>query len=676
MSFRGEKYPAGVLIAYYLTLAAFFVASFFPHYRVWGISWWAYFPLWIRFGLLALGAVAPFVADRLIDKLLAGRDDITSKMYLWLVGGFAVTMTALFYLLRARTHFLGDGYTLLSLLGSENPFIKPRNLGGTIFQYWIFKLIGGGGEDTALLAYQIVSFGAGVLFLVIVIWSAAKLLPNRLNRLLFVLAVSSGGYMLLFFGYVENYSLFSVAVFTYAVLILLISSDRVNRLWIVPVQITAVFLHIFGVALVPATLYILMSGTRMSNSVNQLKWPVKIGLGLFATIAAFAVFFYAYSQSFFFRLSLLPILENEFTVEGYTLFSINHLLDLASLILILIPGIAIGLLAVIRLRRHDLPRFNWFPAAALTIGGTLGTALIFSPGLGMPRDWDLFAFTGVPLVLFLVILMISWCPALVDSRRALFLTVVLSSLALFSRAAVISSPDCAVAATIDYISLDRLKSASARFLVIQHFDLLGDKQTLIRLKSNWDTDLMTKAMERETVDLMNEGRMAEALPKLRRFVAIRPNTYSAWDHLGQYFCLTGQLDSALEYLRIANGLNPYNAGVLCNIGIVCGRLNRLDEARDYFEESLRTDSMFAPAIQGLVRTYREQGDTTRYLAFLKRIAARPSPPLAIWDELIGHYLRTGRNNDAADALRQGIAKGLDTAHARSILELYPQLRSR
>ena len=175
---------------------------------------------------------------------------------------------------------------------------------------------------------------------------------------------------------------------------------------------------------------------------------------------------------------------------------------------------------------------------------------------------------------------------------------------------------------------------------------------------------------------MKEGRTAEALPKLRRLAFIWPNSYAAWEHLGQYFYLTGQLDSALEYLQIADGMNPYNDGVLYNVGIAYGRSGRFDEARDYFEQSLRIDSMSANAIEGLIRTYREQGDTPRYLALLHRVAARLSPPPVIWDELIGYYLQTGQNQEAADVFKQGIAKGLDTAHARTILELYPQLRSR
>ncbi|RKX25477.1 MAG: hypothetical protein DRP47_09750, partial [Candidatus Zixiibacteriota bacterium] len=42
----------------------------------------------------------------------------------------------LFYFFRARTHFLGDGYTILSLLAADNPLVKGRELGAAYAHIW------------------------------------------------------------------------------------------------------------------------------------------------------------------------------------------------------------------------------------------------------------------------------------------------------------------------------------------------------------------------------------------------------------------------------------------------------------------------------------------------------------------------------------------------------------
>ncbi|MCK4461804.1 MAG: hypothetical protein KAW46_08355 [candidate division Zixibacteria bacterium] len=54
---------AAIYGAYYLTLVAFLVASYFPEHRVWGFNWWAYYPSWVPWGLFGLGVIAPIIVQ-------------------------------------------------------------------------------------------------------------------------------------------------------------------------------------------------------------------------------------------------------------------------------------------------------------------------------------------------------------------------------------------------------------------------------------------------------------------------------------------------------------------------------------------------------------------------------------------------------------------------------------
>jgi tetratricopeptide (TPR) repeat protein len=660
------------IIAYYATLAVLFGCSFLTEYRVWGIDWWGYCPIWVRIALLIVGVVTPLIVDRLFVRTLSGQSDIPRSTYRNLVIVYSIALCALFFLLRTRTHFLGDGYTLLSLLGSDNPFIKPRNLGGTIFQYWILKLIGGRDEAASLVAYRIVSFGAGIIFLATVIWSAAKLVGSYLGRFLFVIALSSAGYALLFFGYVENYALFVVAVTAFGLVCQMIVADRLNRFWIVPSLALVIFLHILGVVLVPIAAYLLVRGTKSGNWFAARSMRVTLVSVLISVAVGAAALYYYYQSSLFFQIAILPIVANKFTVGGYTLFSLNHLIDFGNLLFALFPGIAVAIVWWARSRQSlDSGTYLVLIGAAVCC---LGAAFVFDPKLGMPRDWDLFAFSGIPLVLVLVWPMVGQVAESAVARRALVCIGVLSALVLISRAAVLIEPSRATAAIEDYVSLDPLKSASSRFLVLTYYDHRFDTAQVVRLKRKWDPELLTYDMEKDAVQLMERGQTGEALAKLRRLVAIRPNTYSAWENLGKCFYLAGQFDSALSNLRIADGMNPYSASTLSNIGVVLAQMGRYDDARDNFSRALRSDSLFSPAWKGLAAVYRETSDTVKYLGVLERVAARPSPPIEIWDELIGYYLSTGQTEQARETLSQAISKGLDSTRTQAILQRYPALR--
>ena len=130
-----------VLVAYYLTLLAVFAATFFPHARIWGFNWWSHFPLWLPIVLLGFGLAMPYLLRHWLRYEVTGRDDISARRFFIVGLAIIVTLSVLFVLLRARTHFLGDGYTALANLAADKPLVKYRNLGETLIRIWIILLI-------------------------------------------------------------------------------------------------------------------------------------------------------------------------------------------------------------------------------------------------------------------------------------------------------------------------------------------------------------------------------------------------------------------------------------------------------------------------------------------------------------------------------------------------------
>ncbi|HWR83762.1 MAG TPA: hypothetical protein VN285_10690, partial [Candidatus Deferrimicrobium sp.] len=342
-----------ILSVYYICIASLFAISFFPHYRIWGLNWWAYFPLWVQCGLLGIGVVIPVIMW-LVSKSVHGRggtQGTNSKSpgrYLTISPALCVLFGLVFYFLCARTHFLGDGYTLLSLLAADNPLIKPRELGESLIHIWVKWLVGGTGEPAALLSFQIVSIASGTLLVSFVAYAARRLFERNIDRILFLLGVSTGGYMLLYFGYVENYALFVLSVTVYVLTGLLALTNRVRRRLILPPLVLACLFHVLGFTLIPSAAYVLLADTKIGRAMSRLNGRQKALVAISLPAILSILFAYFYLTSYYFRFAFVPLMQNRFTVEGYTLFSLNHLLDYLNLLFLLAPAMPMVIAAVIR----------------------------------------------------------------------------------------------------------------------------------------------------------------------------------------------------------------------------------------------------------------------------------------------------------------------------------------
>jgi len=455
--------------AYLVVLLSFLLGSFYPQYRVWGINWWAYYPLYVRLGLFVIGLLVPLATSRFVCNGRREPADSYARTYLLVSVLLILLYGLLFWIFRAQTHFLGDGYQQLSQLASASVFVKPTNYGGTILQVWLTGLLGDHSEATVLLSYQIVAISAGMGFLIVAALSARALFERNVDRLLFVLGLASGGYMLLFFGYVENYALFVLSVAVFSLLGLQIALRKANRFWVLPVLALAIFFHVFGVVLIPAALYLLMVKTRFSRRLAALPSWLRWSMALLTIIATVITFFHYYTTDYFFRFSLVPVIHDIFTVEGYTLFSINHLVDFLNLVILLLPGLPVVVAALFVLPIKQVVRLSEYRFLLILLVSALGTAFLFDPHLGMPRDWDLFSFAGVPLALTAFYVILSNRDRIRQHSLICILMISLGFGLLFPRVVSQVVPGVSVAHLKSCFLLDRLKTKSGRHVLVKYY---------------------------------------------------------------------------------------------------------------------------------------------------------------------------------------------------------------
>jgi len=236
------------LAAYFITLALMFAASFLTDYRWWGLSWWGYFPLWLRVVVFAVAASLPWM---LPHWLPAGKETPRNGKGVWPVGAAAILVVSglCFVLLRTQMHLLGDGFQLLSRLAHDAPPIRPWNPAVYFLQDNLYALLGAGGEIDALLTFRLISWGAGLLFVGGLIWSVGQLYTAIGERVSVIMTVALSGQALVFFGYVENYPMFVALIGLFVAFGWSATSGRLSPWWALVPMAAAAFFHPFTAAM-------------------------------------------------------------------------------------------------------------------------------------------------------------------------------------------------------------------------------------------------------------------------------------------------------------------------------------------------------------------------------------------------------------------------------------------
>jgi tetratricopeptide (TPR) repeat protein len=669
---------ATILAFYYLTLLVFLVASFLPQYRLWGLSIWAYLPSYAPFLLFGLGAAMPIIvryaSPHGLAKSGAGRPVPTDNMrYLIISACLAVWYGLVFWLLRVRTHFLGDGLTSLSYLASDNPLFKTRELGETLIHIWLKSALGGNPKQSALLSFQIISIAAGMMFLILAVLTARSLFDRTRDRFLFVAGTASGGYMLLFFGYVEYYSMFVMSVAAFSLIGLLIVKGKLNRWIIVPVLGLATFFHVLGLTLAASAVYVLMVNSGIGKRLSQLSRKTKVLSVILAAVMAAAVFSYYYRTSYFFQFAFVPLIENRFTADSYTLFSVKHLLDFLNLLMLLLPALPFFFVALLFLPIKSLTRRREYRFLGVLLLSVLAAAFIFDPKMGMPRDWDLFSFAGIPLAL-------SFYFVILDNRERIsayveigILSIVLGIFSLSARVVTHNVFEASVAQFEHYIASDKNKCAKGRSFLMNYYYDTGDPAKAEIEKAKWYAEVPEKGLFMNAFSL-RERNVVQAMALFRRITEMNPVWQDAWVNLASCYFDMRNFDSAIFFTKIALGINPYDRFSWNNLGAAYMYVEDYASAEKALLRSISLDNANLEPHTNLITLYSTLYRPDKLFRYLQKAATKKDSPAIVFQKLGDYYLNKTEFQKAAETYSVALQKGLDSTYVQQLLESHPQLR--
>ncbi len=641
----------------------------------WGFHLYSFFPSW-------LAAISWLVTVLAAAILLFGpgwkraeqsdtRGDLFDRIPAWSVVVLVVVSAAVFWLFRSEQTMLGDGLPLIIDL-PKGQFFHPREPLVMWLQQTCYQLLGGTFSGDDLIPPEIarntvaaVNVVVGALFVLVAVGLARCLVRYRHHgptQTLLVLAVLIGqGYAVLFYGYIENYTVYALTIALYLWAAVMYLQQRLPLAVAAIAIALGVGVHLSTVTLAPSFLYLFVTGLRQrERRLDAIAGLVALAAGL----ALLSWLLWRLSPGYTLMTGYAQIFGVATKTQGggaglSYIFGWTHLRDFLNEHWLAGPLAAFlfvpAVIYVVRRRDYTNPAAVFFALAAGFY--LLGSWVMAEPLLGYARDWDLFAPAAV-----------SYCAAglfflvhhvRVPGRR--------NRLLLF--AAVLTLVNLAPWVSINHskmLTLERIKTLplgnGRTEVVVANFymreDNLAEAELWFKkaLKANprnvnayYLLGLMyvnngfpeaacqalevavsirpdkVKTRKQYARALMDADRCSDAVPQLMWISRRNPGEFPYWQATGDQMIESGCGDALNEiYAPVLSEAerrihkNPRDLDALVYSGLYLGKLGRLEEAREKLSVVLEIDPGSAAGLYNMGTVYIQMGDMDQARRYLQQ----------------------------------------------------------
>lgn len=244
---------------------------------------------------------------------------------------------------------------------------------------------------TVEYSYQFLSSLAGAIFVVLLLTFGWVALHEK-RWIVLVLGIGSAGFMQLFFGDVENYTLVTALILLYLLTGYLHLEGQLSLLAPSTVLAVAITFHLLAAFLLPSLAYLYLVALRR----RQLASAVVAAVILVAIPAAVVVYFHYHGLPF-----EVIRTSNAFGQAGklqrFATPSLEYHGQIVSLLFLLFPPV-LCFVPLLAYKRVTLTPFNIFMALAVIV--FMGYVFTWRADLGVYNDWNLYAPAALPLAVF------------------------------------------------------------------------------------------------------------------------------------------------------------------------------------------------------------------------------------------------------------------------------------
>ncbi|MCK5124841.1 MAG: hypothetical protein KAR42_01155 [candidate division Zixibacteria bacterium] len=574
----------------------------FPQARFWGFNHLLFLPMWGRV-VFTIGGFFCLLLFFNPIRQFAGRAFASLSEFLfahhprvrWSIVGLA--SIAIFWLLKPELFWLGDSYSVAANIGNDLPVIyKWSEIGAIYIANFIGGLLPGQSEEVARLAYAIIAVISGGASVYLFFGIASELSEDNQSRLMSWCVMIFGGWIVLFFGYTENYPVLWPLILGY--IYSAIQYLKGKNLLIVPAMflIMALIIHLQALFFTLSFMALMFSRGRGAKFYYQFKKIIWLGLFIIFCAGVFS-FIRLYMNSLEFKLYLIPFFTPHAPSIDYTLFSLAHLFDGLNLLWLMSPILPLLIILGWKYRKELLKSKTDLFFGLMTMGGIV-FLFIIDPKLGMGRDWDLFALTALMPTLWLI-------------RKTL--NQLQSN--YFPAIAVLC-----IVLTFPFVSVQlQEKPAIDNYQYMLAQDIERSRTGLVILKNYYSENsnfAAADSLERVLVNsfpphilvplaynYMDNGRLQAAKEIIDSIVYLNPYSTESLSLLGMYYFKIGQYQKALPYLEASAMMGRYDSRLLVTLGTVYSNDNQHRKAIEEFQQARTLNPDYIPVYEGLCTSY-------------------------------------------------------------------------
>ncbi len=490
---------------------------------LWGINHLQYYDwsmrLLVPFGSVALSAAIILMVTRL--RLSTGMNRLV------LYGLVPLLLLLVFYFLRVRHHYLGDGVLRIVQLGLGYTLLPPEPLGylANVAVYQLTRVLF---HLSGREAMETLSYLSGLATYLAALYFARTLCRSLEQRLIVFAVLMFSGVTLLYCGYAETYTLLpALLIFFFAAGVRTLEG-RLSMLIPAFLYLLLVLFHFQFLYLIPSMLVL---GYYQYRHKDRRSFIVSIVVLLLSLAAVVVIPLLSREPTQSLGKYLMPLLPG---ADSYWLFSMRHILEIVDELLLTAVAPLILLVAVLMRRRTLLATHRTSVLFAVSaLPGALALLSLLYPSLGYPSDWDLYSSAGVVIAVVAVTLFASQEKfALTRTAAGALVAVGISSFVAY--AAVMADYDTAMARQVDILSVSGEEAAYG-------FESIGN-------------------------DLCEHGYPDQAEKMWQRSLKIMPH-WRIYGNLGQLALDRGDPDAAQYYALKALALDSTNAVLYLTLGM-------------------------------------------------------------------------------------------------------------
>jgi len=169
------------------------------------------------------------------------------------------------------------------------------------------------------------------------------------------------------------------------------------------------------------------------------------------------------------------------------------------------------------------------------------------------------------------------------------------------------------------------------------------------------------------VDLLDRGKLDEALPHFQRALQSNPDYAEAHNNLGAILFQKGKVDEAIPHFQEALRIKPGYAHAESNLGNALFKKGKVEEAISHYQRALEIDPGLAEADNNLGAALLQKGNVDEAIAHFQKLA-RISPDYAqVYYNLGNALFQKGNVDEAISQYEKALQINPDSAPARNKL---------